>query len=106
MPDEWHSDHVGKDDPLSEPGIASPDREVADRERWLRDYIDREQRFRLYFSKYIAGLLDNPSRGMRIWRWLIDDFRSERREQAFYLNGGVEPGLLPWVKRRWRRHRE
>lgn len=102
-PEAWDPYPPAEPDPLGDPGPAAVDREVAARELWLRDYIDREQRFRLYFAKYIAGLLDHPSFTMKVWRWLIDDFRSERREQAFYLNGGVEQGLLPWLRRRWRR---
>lgn len=104
-PDIWDEYDRPPDDPLT--GAAEPltDREMLDRERWLRGYIDREQRFRLYFAKYIAGLLDHPSRAMRVWRWLIDDFRSERREQAVYLNGGTEMGLLPWFRRRMARRR-
>lgn len=88
-----------------EPPVEPIGREAEDRERWMRDYIDREQRFRLYFAKYIAGLLGHPSRGMKLWRWLIDDFRSERREQAAYFNGGTEAGLLPWIRRRFARSR-
>ncbi len=82
---------------------AGHEREV-EREQWLREYIDREQRFRLYFAQYIAGLLGKPSRAMRLWRWLIDDFRSERREQAGYLEGIDDEGLIPRLRARRRRH--
>jgi hypothetical protein len=104
-PELWHDLEPEAEDPLTEPPRTAIGPEAEDRERWMRDYIDREQRFRLYFARYIAGLLDHPSTGMKLWRWLIDDFRSERREQARYLDGGPEPGLIPWLRRRLERRR-
>ena len=84
-----------------------PDLERAamfERERWLRDYVDREQRFRLFVAEYLVGLLKHPPLWMRVWRWLIDDSRSERRAEAELLLGRPRAGLLPWLRdRRWRR---
>lgn len=77
--------------------------ETAERERWLRDYIDREQRFRLFAAKYLVGLLKHPPLWMRVWRWLIDDVRSERRAEAALLLGRPRAGLLPWLRDRRRR---
>ena len=108
--EDWDRQGEPFDDPLIEPperptGREGAGREGVERERWLRGYIDREQRFRLYFARYIAGLLDHPSRVMRLWRWLIDDFRSERRATAMYLSGAEEGGLIPWLRRRRARRR-
>ena len=85
---------------------AGPDTERAamvERERWLRDYVDREQRFRLFVAKYLVGLLKHPPLWMRVWRWLIDDMRSERRAEAELLLGRPRAGLLPWLRDRRRR---
>jgi hypothetical protein len=85
---------------------ADPDPERAamvERERWLRDYVDREQRVRVFVAEYLVGLLKYPPLWMRVWRWLIDDTRSERRVEAEMLQGEPRAGLLPWLRDRRRR---
>ena len=76
---------------------------MVERELWLRDYVDREQRVRLFVAEYLVGLLKNPPLWMRVWRWLIDDVRSERRAEAEMLTGRPRAGLLPWLRDRRRR---
>jgi hypothetical protein len=88
------------------PDATDPDldrTEMVERERWLRDYVDREQRVRLFVAEYLVGLLKNPPLWMRVWRWLIDDVRSERRAEAELLLGRPRGGLLPWLSDRRRR---
>src|SRR5438876_586706 len=55
---------------------------ISERERWLRDRFEREHEFTLALMRLLIEGLSGESRAMRLWRWLIDDFRSERRITA------------------------
>jgi hypothetical protein len=89
------------------------DREAAlERERWLRDQVDKERMLLLLFGRHVVHALAHEPPILRFWRWLIDDLRSARREEAEQLTGRHEPGALTrWAVRlqrawrgvRWRR---
>ena len=55
---------------------------ASERERWLRERFEREHEFTLALMRLLVEGLTRESRAMRFWRWLIDDFRSERRITA------------------------
>lgn len=69
-----------------EPASATSEAETAlERERWLRTQFEREHRVTMSVMRILLGSLHEESRRMRLWRWLIDDVRSEnRREEALY----------------------
>src|SRR5258707_2868424 len=50
-----------------------------EREQWFRDRFEREHQVTLAMMRLLLAGLSSQSRPMRFWRWLIDDFRSERR---------------------------
>lgn len=90
-----------------------------ERERWLREQIERAQRRpspALPADEH--GLVLHPSQSglARLWRWLIDDFRSARRAAAAPPEDGILmplwqrlrvtlPRLAPRRRRRRRRRR-
>jgi hypothetical protein len=49
------------------------------RERWLRQRFEKEHEVTLALMRLLLAGLSSQSRRSRFWRWLIDDFRSERR---------------------------
>ena len=77
-----------------------------ERERWLRDQIDKERMLLLLFGRHVVHALAHEPPILRFWRWLIDDLRSGRREEAALLAGVEEPGgltrLAVWLQRSWR----
>jgi hypothetical protein len=74
-----------KEDPPPESvppvSVAEP-RGESEPERWLRSRFEREHEFTLALMRLLLEGLSRESRGMRFWRWLIDDLRSERRLTA------------------------
>ena len=81
-------------------------------ERWLRDQVDKERMLLLLFGRHVVHALAHEPSALRFWRWLIDDLRSARREEAELLSGRREPGTLArlanrlpraWRLLRWRR---
>lgn len=81
-----------------------------ERERWLRDQLDRTQRAPVAEP----GVVLHPSESgpLRFWRWLIDDLRSARRAATVPPDTGALVPLwhrfaasLPRPARRRRRRR-
>ena len=74
-------------EPVAEAAAASPESPpvtpaeppISEQERWLRGRFEREHEFTLALTRLLLEGLSGESRAMRFWRWLIDDFRSERR---------------------------
>jgi len=83
--------------------------ETLERERWLREQIDKERELRTELARGLVGALAHEPSLLRFWRWLIDDLRSERREQAALLEDRYEEGLLTrawaWSRSRGKRRR-
>jgi hypothetical protein len=52
------------------------------REAWLRERLEKEHQVTLAFMRLLLVGLSREGRATRFWRWLIDDFRSERRMLA------------------------
>jgi hypothetical protein len=90
------------------PGAAPPfdEREALERERWLRDQIDKERMLLLLFGRHVVHALAHEPAILRFWRWLIDDLRSARREEAEQLTGRRPAGSLArlgiWLRYAWR----
>jgi hypothetical protein len=118
------SEAAGEGDPAAtavpEPAAAGGADAVAlERERWLRRQIDRDRELLIWFGRGLLQMLAPESTVLRFWRWLIDDLRSERRQQAALLGQPVSEGLLadrgvrlptppnplPWIVRSWRSRR-
>jgi hypothetical protein len=85
-----------------------------ERERWLRDQLERAQQRNAAPAE--RGVVLHPSESglSRFWRWLIDDLRSERRAAAAEPDAGMLAPLLrglaaalprPTRRRRRRRRR-
>ena len=78
-----------------------------ERERWLREQIEKDHELLLLVGRTVVGGLTQESSARRFWRWLIDDLRSERREQAALLTGQADEGSLVrvwrWLRARRRR---
>jgi hypothetical protein len=105
--------------PAPEPAAACEPDAALERERWLRRQIDRDRELLVWLGRGLLQLLAPESALLRFWRWLIDDLRSERRQQAALLGEPVSNGLLadrgvrlpvlwnpvPWVLRSWRSRR-
>jgi hypothetical protein len=53
--------------------------EPEERERWFRERFEKEHEVTLALMRLLLAGLTSQSRPSRFWRWLIDDFRSERR---------------------------
>lgn len=69
-------------------------RQAREREYWLRNRLDREREENLLILRYLS--FQQETAPMRFWRWLIDDTRSQRRqERALFAE---YPGQLPEVK--------
>jgi hypothetical protein len=113
---------AGEGDPAATPAPESaaaggPDAVASERERRLRRQIDRE--LLVWLGRGLLQILAPESTVLRFWRWLIDDLRSERRQQAALLGQPVSEGLLadrgvrlptelnplPWIVRSWRSRR-
>ncbi len=80
--------------------------------RWPREQIDKERMLLLLFGRHVVRALAHEAPILRFWRWLIDDLRSERREEAEQVSGVREHGGLTrlavrlqraWRGMRWRR---
>ena len=99
--------------PAANPEPRADDRDAAlERERWLREQVDKERMLLLLFGRHVVRALAHEAPILRFWRWLIDDLRSERREEAEQLSGVRESGGLTrlairlqraWRSLRWRR---
>jgi hypothetical protein len=97
----------------AKPELRPDDRDAAlERERWLREQIDKERMLLLLFGRHVVRALEHEAPILRLWRWLIDDLRSERREEAEQVSGVREHGGLTrlavrlqrsWRSLRWRR---
>ncbi|MFO1057384.1 MAG: hypothetical protein U1E53_10510 [Dongiaceae bacterium] len=92
------------------PQAAAPPDPALERERWLREQLDRAQRR----PAAEPGMVVHPTESglSRFWRWLIDDLRSERRAAAPEPDPGALVPLwqrlrasLPQPARRRRRRR-
>jgi hypothetical protein len=65
---------------LPEPALTVAELEAArERERWLRERFEKEHQVTLALMRLLLAGLSGQGRLMRFWRWLIDDFRSEKR---------------------------
>ena len=102
--------------PAADSATAKPESRADDaaleRERWLREQIDKERMLLLLFGRHVVRALAHEAPILRFWRWLIDDLRSERREEAEQVSGVREHGGLTrlsvrlqraWRSLRWRR---
>jgi len=99
--------------PAAKPEPRPDDRDAAlERERWLREQIDKERMLLLLFGRHVVRALAHEAPVLRFWRWLIDDLRSAHREEAEQLSGVRQPGGLSrlavrlqrvWRGMRWRR---
>ena len=100
--------------PAANPELRADDRDAAlERERWLREQVDKERMLLLLFGRHVVRALAHEPPILRFWRWLIDDLRSERREEAERELAGIrESGGLTrlairlqraWRVLRWRR---
>jgi hypothetical protein len=49
------------------------------REHWFRQRFEKEHEVTLALMRLLLAGLSSQSRRSRFWRWLIDDFRSEKR---------------------------
>src|SRR6516225_3802217 len=49
------------------------------REHWFRERFEKEHEVTLALMRLLLAGLSSQSRRSRFWRWMIDDFRSERR---------------------------
>lgn len=89
------------EEPESERSKQEELRAAREREHWLRSRLDREREENLLILRYLA--FQREASWMRFWRWLIDDTRSQRREErALFADypggvpGAIEPG---WADR-------
>jgi hypothetical protein len=77
-----------------------------ERERWLREQIDKERMLLLLFGRHVVRALAHEAPILRFWRWLIDDLRSAQREEAEQLSGVRHHGgftrLTVRLRRAWR----
>jgi hypothetical protein len=62
--------------------IVAERRVAVEREHWLRRRFDKERRVTLAMLQLLIDGVHREHRATRFWRWLIDDFRSERRLMA------------------------
>src|ERR1700682_1765775 len=63
-----------------EPVLTIAEIEAArEREQWLRERFEKEHQVSLALMRLLLAGLSSQGRLMRFWRWLIDDFRAERR---------------------------
>ena len=107
VPDPPPAAAVGNPGPAPTVDPPHDDRVAAlERERWLRDQVDKERMLLLLFGRHVVHALAHEPPVLRFWRWLIDDLRSGRREEAALLAGAHEPGgltrLAVWLQRSWR----
>lgn len=90
---------IRPDPPVAEPPVSEAEAAL-ERERWLRAQFEREHQVTMSVMRILLGSVRDQSRGMRFWRWLIDDLRSEqRRQQALYRTDGqidAAFGRRPW----------
>ena len=63
---------------VAESSVAQ-DKATLERERWLRDRFEKEHQVTLAMMRLLVAGVRKEGQCMRFWRWLIDDFRSERR---------------------------
>jgi hypothetical protein len=61
------------------PPIAEEPQAAIEREHWLRRRFEQEHEVALALMRLLLAGLSHEGRARRFWRWLIDDFRSERR---------------------------
>lgn len=86
------------------PAAAGDDLDVApSRERWLMRQVELDREVMLVMAHALAADARPQSKAMRFWRWLIDDYRSERR--AAKAASGAPEGLAPAVLSAWNRRR-
>ena len=70
------------DPPPVPPLTAGDPPRTSERENWLRERFEREHEYTLSLMRLLLEGLSHEGRGLRLWRWLIDDYRSERRLAA------------------------
>src|SRR5690606_35344056 len=73
------------------------------RERWLMRQVELDREVMLVMAHALAADAHPQSRAMRFWRWLIDDYRTERR--AANGTSGAREGLARDVLSAWNRRR-
>jgi hypothetical protein len=96
-------------EPASDKLLAEEAQSALERERWLRKQFEQEHQVLLAMMRLLISGVGTEGRLMRFWRWLIDDYRSERRMLeappspsegerrlvsrivAWFRRGGVEP---------------
>jgi len=119
-PDPEAGEQAAPEPAAAEPAAAGASEAALERERWLRRQIDRDRELLVSLGRGLLHALEPESPALRFWRWLIDDLRSERREQAAVLGEPVSNGLLAdrgvrlpavpnpalWILRRWRARRQ
>ena|SRR6516225_201411 len=64
------------------------------REHWFRERFEKEHEVTLALMRLLLAGLSSQSRRSRFWRWLIDDFRSERRLLADRYRESSEESIL------------
>ena len=75
------------------PAVVMKD-EAQARERWFRDRFEKEHEVTLALMRLLLAGLNSQSRRSRFWRWLIDDYRSERRLLADRYRESNEESVL------------
>ncbi len=63
-------------------------------ERWLRRQFEQEHRVLLAIMRLLVSGVGGEGRLIRFWRWLIDDYRSERRMLGGPLPPSESQGML------------
>jgi hypothetical protein len=81
--------------------LASSGEAALERERWLRDRFEREHQITLAMMRMLLAGVRSEAPGMRFWRWLIDDLRSERRLLEAPDGEGSTDGMLLARLRLW-----
>ena len=105
------NDATQKESKDLEPRVTEAAREdlnaAHERERWLRDHLDRERAENLLLLRYLS--VQREPALMRFWRWLIDDLRSERpvaRAAAHAEAPASSPVHRPGMAERFKRWSE
>jgi hypothetical protein len=79
--------------PEPAPDVAKADDTEA-REHWFRQRFEKEHEVTLALMRLLLAGLSSQSRRSRFWRWLIDDFRSEKRLLADRYRESSEESIL------------
>jgi hypothetical protein len=73
---------VAAADAIADPPAAEEPQSAIEREHWLRSRFEKEHEVTLALVRLLLAGISHEGRAKRFWRWLIDDFRSERRLAA------------------------